>query len=102
MVAAGLFVFILSKVMRPQKWPESDQIREDRSCPQSIVSLAGLRNAHELGSAMPHRRRFFLWAGSIVMGVAAPMTISLIGAATRRACRLRVFRLLRWCRRHSK
>jgi hypothetical protein len=60
MVTAGLFVFILPKMMRPHpEWPEGDQIRGDRSCPQSIVSLAGLRSSHELASAMPHRRRFF-------------------------------------------
>jgi hypothetical protein len=46
MVTAGLFVFILPKVMRPHpEWPEGDQIRGDRSCSQSIVSLAGLRNS---------------------------------------------------------
>ena len=28
---------------------------------------------------MPHRRRFFLWAGSIAMGVAAPGGTSLLG-----------------------
>jgi hypothetical protein len=27
------------------EWPEGDQIRGDRSCSQSIVSLAGLRNS---------------------------------------------------------
>ena len=52
MVTAGLLVFILPKVMRPHpEWPEGDQIREDGSCPQSIVSIAGLRSTHELGSA---------------------------------------------------
>jgi len=77
MVSAGHFVFIPPKVMRPHpEWPEGDQIRGDRSCPQSIVSRAGLRSSHELGSARPHRRRFFLWAGSIVMGVAAPGGVS--------------------------
>jgi hypothetical protein len=56
--------FHSSEVMRPHtEWPEGDQIGGDRSCPQSIVSLAGLRSPHELGRAMPHRRRFFLWAG---------------------------------------
>ena len=77
MATAGQLVFILPKVMRPHpERPEGDQIREDRACPQSIVSRAGLRSSHELGSARPHRRRFFLWAGSIVMGVAAPGGVS--------------------------
>jgi hypothetical protein len=44
MVTAGHFVFILPKVMRPHpEWPEGDLIRGDRSCPQSIVSRAGLK-----------------------------------------------------------
>jgi len=44
--------FLFPKVMRPHpEWPEGDQIREDGSCPQSIVSIAGLRSTHELGSA---------------------------------------------------
>jgi len=32
------------------EWPDDGQIGGDRSCPQSIVSPAGLKSSHELGS----------------------------------------------------